>query len=109
MNKLDVADALAFNKAAEVLLNDKAAHLSGGGDRKTGLAVVGLHFDNQRAEDVNAEGLTRLFILRIFTHWGGNVVVDPVVGPLVVIIATACALLCRSAAGKPGTDLFNLR
>ena len=109
MDQFDIADAFAFDKAVEMFFDDKAAHLSGRRHGKAGLPVVSLHFHNQRAQHVDAKRLAGLLILFIFAHRGSDMIVNPVVSPLIVVIAAAGALLCRGAAGKPGTDMFNFR
>ena len=109
MNQFDVADALTFDKAVQMFFHDKAAHLARGRHRKTGLPVFGFHFNDQRAENVDAKRLAGLFILFIFTHRRGDMIVNPVICPLVMIIAAASAFLCGSTANKPGADVFNFR
>ena len=109
MDQFDIADAFAFDKAVEMFFHDKAAHLPGRRHRKAGLSVVGFHFHNQRPQHVDAKRLPGLLILFIFAHRGGDMIVNPVVSPLVVVIAAAGALLCRGAADEPGADVFNFR
>jgi hypothetical protein len=63
-----------------------------GGDSKADHAVVGFDFNDQRAQHIEAEGLAALAILGIFCHGRGDVVVDPVAGALIVIIAAAATI-----------------
>ena len=109
MDQFDIADAFALDKAVEVFFHDKAAHLARGRYRKAGLPVFGFDLNDQRAENVDAKRLAGLFILFIFAHRRGDMIVNPVICPLVMIIAAASAFLCGSTADKPGADVFNFR
>ena len=109
MDQFDIADAFAFDKAVEMFFDDKAAHLPGRRHRKAGLSVAGFHFHNQRPQHVDAKRLPGLLILFIFADRGGDMIVNPVVSPLVMVIAAAGALLCCGAADEPGADVFNFR
>ena len=93
MDQFDIAAAFAFDKAVEVFFHDKAAHFARGRYRKAGLPVFGFHFNDQRAENVDAKRLAGLFILFIFAHRRGDMIVNPVI----------------CAADKPGADVFNFR
>src|SRR6218665_257035 len=74
-----------------MLLHDKAAKVAAGGDRKANRSVRCLDLDHQRAEHVDAEALAALAVLGIFAHRRGDVIIDPVVAALVVVIGAAAA------------------
>src|SRR5699024_195570 len=60
-----------------------------GGDGEADGAVIGLDLDHQRAQHVQAEELPRPGVLGVDRHRGGDVVVDPVIGALVVVVRAA--------------------
>jgi hypothetical protein len=66
-------------------------------------AVVGLDLDDKRAQHVETEAPAALLIARITRHRRRNVVIDPVIALLVVIVSPA--------AGADGecSHLGNLR
>ena len=97
---LDVGDQLALDEPGEVLLDDPGAELAAGGDGETDRAVVGLDLDDQRAEHVDAERLAALPVLGVPRHRGGDVVVDPVAGVLVVVVGAAAADHGRGRADR---------
>src|SRR5699024_5495094 len=65
------------------------AEVPTGGDGEADGAVIGLDLDHQRAQHVQAEGLPRPGVLGVDRHRGGDVVVDPVIGALVVVVRAA--------------------
>jgi hypothetical protein len=89
-------------ESGQVLLDDPRARLACSGDREADRAVLGFHLDDEAAEHVAAKGLPALAIFRVFRHRGGDVVVDPVVTALVVVVRAA-------TTGDASTDLANPR
>lgn len=74
-----------------MLLDDVGGRLAARGHGKADGAVAGFDFHHQGAEHVDAEGAATLAVLRVFAHWRGNVIVDPVAVGLVVIIRAAAS------------------
>ncbi len=85
-DQLGVGDQRALEETRQVLLDDPRAGLPRGGDAEPDRAVVGLHLDHQGAEHVDAEAAAALVVARIARHRGGDVVVDPVVALLIVVV-----------------------
>src|SRR5699024_11256385 len=88
-----------LEKARQVLLDDPGAEVAAGGDGEADGAVIGLDLDHQRAQHVQAEGLPRPGVLGVDRHRGGDVVVDPVIGALVVVVRGAAG---GGAGGQVG-------
>ena len=83
---LDVGDQRALEETGQVPLDDPGSGLPRGRDPEPDRAVIGLHLDHQGAEHVDAEAAAALVIARIARHRGGDVVVDPVVALLIVVV-----------------------
>ena len=96
---LDVGDLGTLQEAGQVALDDPRAGLAGGGDAEADGAVVGLDLHDQGAEHVQPEACGGCRRIRIARHRGRDVVVDPVIALLVVIVGTT------AGTDRVGADL----
>src|SRR5690606_14941362 len=79
----------SLEEAGEVLLDDPGADLAAGGDGEADGAIVRLDLDHEGPQHVQPEGLPGLRVLGIDGHGGRDVIVDPVVRTLVVVVGAA--------------------
>ncbi len=89
-----------------MLLHDERADLAARGHCKADGSIACFDLDDQRAEHVQAKRLPALPVLGITRHWRGDVVIDPVIGALVVVVGAAAANGERAdvANGRHGHD-----
>src|SRR4029079_19097243 len=106
---LDVGDRGTLQETGQVALDDPCAGLAGRCDAEADGAVIGLNLYDQGAQHVQTEGATALGVLRIARNRGGDVVVDPVVALLIVIVGptagadSVCADLPNTRHAQPGS------
>jgi len=74
-----------------MFLHYKGANLAARGHREADRPVARFNFNDKRTEHIDAERLAALPVLGVTRHWRGDMVVDPVIGALVVIIGAAAA------------------
>src|SRR5260370_18049319 len=104
---LDVGHTLPFEKPRQMFLHYKCANLTARGHRKADRPVARFNFNDKGTEHIDTERLTALPILGVTRHWGGDMVVDPVIGAPVMITGTTAANGDRTNGphGAHGTDL----
>jgi len=86
---LNIGHQRALQEARQVLLDDPGTDLTGGGDAEANRPIGGLNLNDKGAQDVDTEAAAAVCVSRVLRHRGGDVVVDPVVPLLVVVVGTA--------------------
>ena len=86
---LNIGNRSALQEPREVTLHDPGSGLARRRHAEPHSAVVGLDLDDKRAQHVETEAAAALLIARITRHRRRNVVIDPVVALLVVIVSPA--------------------
>ena len=77
-DQFDIGWILTDDEAGQMLLHNVCGGLSAGRDGKADRSVIGLNFHDQCAEGVDAKAAAAFPVIRIFGHWGGDIVIDPV-------------------------------
>ena len=86
---LDIGHQRALKEARQVLLDDPGTDLTGGGDAEADGAIGGLNLNDEGTQDVDTKASAAVRVARVLRHRGGDVVVDPVVPLLVVVVGAA--------------------
>src|SRR5674476_203644 len=86
---LNIGHQCALQEARQVLLDDPGTDLAGGCDAEAHAAIGGLNLNDKGAQDVDTKAAAAVCISRVLRHRGGDVVVDPVVPLLVVVVGAA--------------------
>src|ERR1700679_2029521 len=88
-NDLDIGDGAPFDEACEVLLDDVGADIATSGHPKSHGAVAGLHLHHERPQHVDPETTPTLAILRVLAHGCRDVIIDPMIAVVIMVIGAA--------------------
>ena len=88
---LDLGDQAALQKPGQVFLHNEGADLAGRGHPDANRAVARLDLHHQRAQHIEPESLAALAVFWVDRHRARNMVINPVVAALVMVVGAPAA------------------